>query len=631
MKHLRKVMALVLAALVALVAATPAWADDPVPTNNQTLDAKISVSGLDNGDSVAFYQVLKFDQDASATGGWVNGTGFSLTTTEIQQILGLGDYAPGKPNAAQAGINEDLAGKIANMVKNADPAPAAKYTETAASNKAEHADPEAGLYMALVTPAVTGTIYNPVFVGADYKAQTPTDHSTWAVDMTDSYQPASMAKKDNVTTTKSAEDERTVDGTSTNYDNKSETVSVGDVLTFTVETEIPEFSNAYTAAAFQVKDSMTRGLQLQNAAKDGAATDTDNSIVVKVGSNKTSATALAATSGEKTNYTLTANGDGYTISFDKDYLLGLNSSQVVIIEYQAKITDAAASVNESDNTVVVSFSNNPNDTTSRTKEIDKTNHYTFDIDANLIGETPGDWVTTEVVKVGLDANGNEITTTTTTLHPGQTKVGALEGAKFKLYTAYTDANNNTPYTNSVLTADKHIVSTADGRLTIEGETTPGIRGLDAGTYYLVETEAPAGYVKMQSPVTIEIIPTFEDKEETIVDGTDTLKVTVKELKSYIVKINGAQTANYTMTNAADGSITSADHGDTVTGADSAGYITSSSGDDAAARYGKITNTQGVELPSTGGMGTRILYTIGGAMIVAGGIYLVAKRRLSAME
>ena len=46
---------------------------------------------------------------------------------------------------------------------------------------------------------------------------------------------------------------------------------------------------------------------------------------------------------------------------------------------------------------------------------------------------------------------------------------------------------------------------------------------------------------------------------------------------------------------------------------------------------QIKNTQGTELPSTGGMGTKILYTIGGLMVVAGGVFLAAKKRMSTIE
>ena len=41
----------------------------------------------------------------------------------------------------------------------------------------------------------------------------------------------------------------------------------------------------------------------------------------------------------------------------------------------------------------------------------------------------------------------------------------------------------------------------------------------------------------------------------------------------------------------------------------------------------IKNLKGTELPSTGGMGTTILYIIGGILVVGGGIYLLTKKRM----
>jgi len=42
----------------------------------------------------------------------------------------------------------------------------------------------------------------------------------------------------------------------------------------------------------------------------------------------------------------------------------------------------------------------------------------------------------------------------------------------------------------------------------------------------------------------------------------------------------------------------------------------------------VVNQQGTELPSTGGMGTTILYVIGGIMVLLAGVYLITKRRAS---
>ena len=278
----------------------------------------------------------------------------------------------------------------------------------------------------------------------------------------------------------------------------------------------------------------------------------------------------------------------------------------------------------------------------------------------LLAATAGQWPTTEVVKVGIGPDGKEIYEVTTTLHQGQTKVGALQGATFKLYVAdangaleIKDKDDNTlhltQYTNDVLTEGKTIVSDATGRLTIQGESKPGIRGLDVGTYYLVEETAPAGYIRYQKAVKVEIIapkPTAPETENaywklvTYTDSNYLKPWDVWELKKYDVKIDGVETASYTFRNQGQMDGDAVPYGDadtiistktdTVTGADAAGLI-GHEGATAHAGDGKIVNTQGVELPSTGGMGTTILYVGGSILVILAAILLITKRRMNAED
>lgn len=94
-----------------------------------------------------------------------------------------------------------------------------------------------------------------------------------------------------------------------------------------------------------------------------------------------------------------------------------------------------------------------------------------------------------------------------------------------------------------------------------------IQGLDSDTYYLTETAAPAGYNKLAGPVTITIENTGKINATT--ENTDG----VSEVK--------------------------------------------------------ILNQTGPELPSTGGMGTRIFYVVGGILVLGAVVLLIAKRRMNA--
>jgi LPXTG-motif cell wall-anchored protein len=117
-------------------------------------------------------------------------------------------------------------------------------------------------------------------------------------------------------------------------------------------------------------------------------------------------------------------------------------------------------------------------------------------------------------------------------------------------------------------------------------------------------------------------------ETETIEGQDVV-VTYKadELISYSVEIGGVATANYTMQNTVTHGAhphISTDKGDTVVGGSD-----SSSGAPSSDKNGKLLNTQGVELPSTGGMGTTIFYIIGIILLAGAAIVLVTRRRMNA--
>lgn len=95
-----------------------------------------------------------------------------------------------------------------------------------------------------------------------------------------------------------------------------------------------------------------------------------------------------------------------------------------------------------------------------------------------------------------------------------------------------------------------------------------IDGLDLGTYYLLETKAPDGYNLLAEPIEITIEDTAGDDAT-----TPTVKIPVEH----------------------------------------------------------VENSSGVELPSTGGIGTTIFYTLGGLLAVGAAVFLVTKKRMSGVE
>ena len=158
----------------------------------------------------------------------------------------------------------------------------------------------------------------------------------------------------------------------------------------------------------------------------------------------------------------------------------------------------------------------------------------------------------------------------------------LAGAKFKLYYE----TDNTRYYVKEVTNDNTIKSWTNTEnealeLTTDSNGDITVKGLKEGTYYLEETKAPDGYNKLTAPVKVDIAN----------DSTD-----IHKLDS--VKADGV-----------DGIVS----------------------DDKAICTITIANNKGSTLPSTGGMGTKLFYTIGGILMAGAAIVLVVRKRRSDAE
>lgn len=164
---------------------------------------------------------------------------------------------------------------------------------------------------------------------------------------------------------------------------------------------------------------------------------------------------------------------------------------------------------------------------------------------------------------------------------------ALPGAEFSLYTTLNDANNDV---NAIGfkhdDASKEIYRKAtDGesntvyKITTNGTGKFEFYGLKEGKYYLKEIKAPEGYNKLKDPIEVTVSKKVEDA--------------TNQINGYLL------------------------------------YYTYGKNSGNGATEVQVINETGSLLPSTGGMGTTLIYLIGGALVLGSGIVLANKKRAKA--
>lgn len=536
-------------------------------------DKEISVTGVNEGDTAVAYQIISWDAD---TGAWV-----------INKDLGLPDNVT--VETITDGISAEEAKLLANAaLKNKDKLTSVNLTADSSDSTRLVGKLSGlnGLFYVLVMPSDATTLYNPVFVSSDMKA----DNETNTIAATAGYGDGSaVVKKKKLTFDKKSEPAENGDANQTdqNDDNFNKDYEIGAIVPFQLETQIPMYlENTSDSRKFEISDQLSAGLELVDFA------DTTHGLVIKVGGAK-----LDAKSGEKTNYTVSRADDGksFTITFAPEYLGTVLGNPDLVVTYAAKVTNEAEyEVNEDTNEATLKFTHNPGEKEKELK--DHTHHYTFDIDGKSSGQDESQ--EQDVIKVGVDEQGKEVKVYTTT--DKTVTVKPLEGAEFELLKVATDGQGNPEkdeeghYKTTSFSPAKKTTTNAEGLM--------NFKGLDAGTYILKETKAPAGYVKDAAEHVVKINATYRTFADDSADGWDTV------LDTYTITIDGQSTATYQNTNQSD-------HTTVITRTDNSQTF-------------PVNNVKGSELPSTGGRGTTIFYAVGVTMIFGAAVILIARRKSS---
>ena len=439
---------------------------------------------------------------------------------------------------------------------------------------------EAGLYVVLVEGS-DEVVYNPAIIAVNIDdANTPGTSSVGSsVDMESFFKIGSTTAYLKASSSGLNKTIQKVDG-SDDEPEKSHgaTAAVGDTVQFKLdEMLIPYYSDDYLTSSlkYEIKDYL----------ETGAFTGVKAVPTVKV-----AGTAVDPTSGNDKTYTIEYYKDGsfsgtpsttfeadkylaYKVVFDPDYIKA-NGGKSVEVTYQSTIAETAGmNLSENKNTATLTYSNDPtNASSAKTKETN-TYHYTFAIGGYIDAENQdtdhkiNEKITNEINKVTKSGEWEDSEKTI----KGSVTKNPLAGATFTLYSDAGFENVKDTYT-----------TTDDGIVRFEG--------LDAGTYYLKETNAPENYTLNENDYKIVITPTFND------DGVmASYSIAISYKKGTETEYTPVSTIEYTATAVV------ADNGD-VNYTDIA---TTSS-------LAEIVNTNLASLPATGGVGTIVMVVLGAA-------------------
>ncbi len=439
-----------MAALIASlnVFGTTAWAAVPVASNT----GAVTVSNVESGATVTAYQIVKGTYSSAGLTGYETVDGVTIadisnpTYAEIQAIA-----------ANTSGLTSvELSGSGTSYSGNLNP----------------------GTWLILVTGS-NDEIYSPMLASVTYG--NAADDSTITAGTVDAN--GNLVLGGSTIVAKSSEPTVEKEIVDSGNNDKGDDLGIGDTAKFQISTTIPSYSSQYTSATFVITDTLDEGLK--------PATN----IEVKDAAGNT----IAAS-----NYDLSQNGQTFTITFTKDYVLSQTAARDIVVTYNAVIDDdAAINFDANANTAKVTYTNNP--TTGGTTDTDesKTYHYTFGIDAAIGGSET--------------TNSKNVTKTETVVENGETVTRPLSGAVFTLY----ESDGTTKVTNIKA---NDVASDAQGQLKFEG--------LDAGTYILRETQAPTGYSLEGKDHKVVIAATYNE------DGT---------LASYTITIDDTATSTYSAT------------------------------------------------------------------------------------
>ena len=531
--------------------------------------ATVKITGITGTPTVTLYQIAEVVYGSGNVEfvdyKWAEGANFTKKETPTaEEINGIAQKLIGAVTPAIEPISEDTTSNVGDT-----------YSK----------EVEAGVYIAVITGATDGKIYNPILLTATYSD----DGQLYAgeVGSGDNYLFGStaVAKSSSPDVEKEITGGVTVDATNDTIN----TASVGDVVDYEVTPTVPTYPSNAKNKTFFISDRLSAGLTFEY---DSLTVTVNGTALTRSEDGNTFSYADGTVVAKAV-----AKGNGFNLNFDYDKLVyGNGSVYAPVITYSGVINDNAVVGDDGNNNKVIYYYGDPNtgttwkpvddepdEATGVNKKEDEETVYTYQLAFLKTGED-------------TDNDGNP---------------NPLAGAKFGIY---KDAD---------CTQLIDVVTTNGNGYAVSAN-------VESGIYYVKELVAPTGY-SLNDKVyaitadwtTATTTSNATETERTYTEtkpSDDALQVGwIKDDTFYSFDEVGSNTNGYAAAYLKSEKKTESSESTFVENPDKVGGT--------ALMKDAIPNTQLSKLPSTGGIGTTI-FTIGGCaiMIAAAALFFAGRRK-----
>ncbi|WP_432630866.1 isopeptide-forming domain-containing fimbrial protein [Brotaphodocola sp.] len=347
---------------------------------------------------------------------------------------------------------------------------------------------------------------------------------------------------------------------STGYNDVAD-YNIGDDVPFELIGTLPQNLDLYNTYKYIFHDTLSAGLTYKEGSLKVYVVDTEKDT-----ENDDNVIPESA-------YKLTVANQKIEVAFDNIKSVdGVAAGKKIVVKYEATLNkNAEIGLDGNKNEVYLQYSNNPNNGGE-----------------GDTGETPKD----EVLVFTYELDVTKIDGATAGDNPKK-----LAGAKFVLKNSegkYVQVDADGKVTGWVDTEpNPENQEDAAGILTSNDDGLFKVIGLDAGTYYLKEVVAPAGYNILKDEIELKVLATTKnDQNWTSGNASDALTA----LK---IKVGT---------------------GDETDGDVNSGIVSAT-----------VQNNKGGTLPETGGIGTTIFYLTGTILVLGAVVLLITKKRMENAE